>query len=380
MRITTQSRVVGTGVVAGAIGGISLLALGMMEVGGQMVPSRSRFLPHSHPHAQDPTGVMPVARKGGMATPAHIRQLLKQKKTADAVKAYDRYSQELGRDDDRLLKEVALAVILPLGKDMRDQMRGASYSALKEWRSEETVPYVEEGLGDGSGLVRALAAEGLGSLEAGRQSTRFRQALSDKAALVRVNVLKGLGRTGNLTHMSLIEPALKDDQGMVRVAALGALFTLGQTQRFGELLESARAKDRYERRSALRLLGKLGDPRGMAVLQEAANDPQPTIRASAAAGLGALGHQDALPFLVELLSDTIAAVRSVAALSLGHIDLPKSIAVLRKSLHDDNAGVRAASVAALLELGTPLTQVDHAVRPLAQDKNPAFLLQLQSCS
>ena len=60
-----------------------------------------------------------------------------------------------------LLRELAIAVILPFRADMREQIRGAAYTALKEIHSEDMVPLLEEGLGDGSGMIRALVAEGL---------------------------------------------------------------------------------------------------------------------------------------------------------------------------------------------------------------------------
>ena len=45
----------------------------------------------------------------------------------------------------------------------------------------ETIPALEDGLSDNSGLVRALAAEALGKLDAGRKSPRLRNALEDQA-------------------------------------------------------------------------------------------------------------------------------------------------------------------------------------------------------
>ncbi|MBK9306054.1 MAG: HEAT repeat domain-containing protein [Nitrospira sp.] len=71
-------------------------------------------------------------------------------------------------------------------------MRGAAFTALKEWQSPDAVPFFEDGLSDGSGLVRALAAEGLAKLDAGRRSPKFRQALEDQAVLVKEAVLKDL--------------------------------------------------------------------------------------------------------------------------------------------------------------------------------------------
>ncbi|NJL17832.1 MAG: HEAT repeat domain-containing protein [Nitrospira sp.] len=120
-----------------------------------------------------------------------IRTLVRLGNPKDALTEYDKLAQALQQDDRVMLREVALGFIVVLTKDMREQMRGAAYTALKEWQSPEAIPFFEEGLSDGSGLIRALAAEGLAKLETGRRSPKFRQALEDQAALVKEAVLKG---------------------------------------------------------------------------------------------------------------------------------------------------------------------------------------------
>src|SRR5262249_46188937 len=89
-----------------------------------------------------------------------IRSLLKLGDPKDALMEYDQLEATLKRDDPALLHDVALGFVVVLLKDMREQMRGAAYTALKELESPETIPFLEDGLSDGSGLVRALAAEG----------------------------------------------------------------------------------------------------------------------------------------------------------------------------------------------------------------------------
>ena len=79
---------------------------------------------------------------------------------------------------------MAIASILPRRMDMREQIRGAAYTALKEINSDEVIPYLEDGLTDGSGMLRALVAEALAKRKAGQQSKQFRNALKDEAGLV----------------------------------------------------------------------------------------------------------------------------------------------------------------------------------------------------
>ncbi|MEP6934503.1 MAG: HEAT repeat domain-containing protein, partial [Nitrospirota bacterium] len=124
-----------------------------------------------------------------------IRSFLKLGNPKDALVEYDKLESVLKHNDDPLLREVALGLILAMVKDMREQMRGAAYTALKEVDSDDVIPYLEDGLSDESGPVRALAVEGLSRSEAGRKSTKLRTAIKDQAGLVKARVVKALGKT-----------------------------------------------------------------------------------------------------------------------------------------------------------------------------------------
>ena len=278
----------------------------------------------------------------------------------------------LGREDEALLRKFALTSILPLRSDMRDQMRGAAYTALKEINSEEVVPYLEEGLTDGSGMVRALVAEALGNLPAGRSSKKFRQALQDQAGWVRAAVIKGLGRTGDKEVIPLIEPLLKDEQPMVQVTAAGALFKLGQKAYWTRIEQAALSQDGYERGAAMRILGRSADPRAIPILVNGMKDHQPTIRVASASGLGRLGVSQAVPYLVDALTNGIPALRTAAAVSLGRLGAKETIPLLKRSLQDKDPGVQAAAVDALLRLETPYRVVDPTVMNLISHKNPGL--------
>jgi HEAT repeat protein len=302
-----------------------------------------------------------------------VRALVKAGKPLDALAEYDAVTHASKEDDLPLLREVAFGFIVPLLKDMRDQMRGAGYSALKEIESDETVPYLEDGLSDGSGVVRALAAEGLGRLKAGQKSARFRSALSDQAALVRVGVVKGLGRSGDRSAISVIKPALNDEQRMVQAAAAGALVMLGRPDAFAQVLKVAEAGNPPEDRgAALRVLGELHDRRALPVLKEAAKDRQPSVRGAAAAALGDLGVPGTSAALAALLNDPIPAVRSSAALSLGLSGATDAVPALKKLFGDQNLAVRASAVAALLHLGRPFSEVAGVIRDLSRHGEPGI--------
>jgi len=300
-----------------------------------------------------------------------IRSLLKLGNPKDALMEYDQLEATLKREDPALLHDVALGFVVVLLKDMREQMRGAAYTALKELESPETIPFLEDGLGDGSGLVRALAAEGLAKLEEGRRSARFKKALDDQAALVKEAVLKGLGRSGEPSVVALVEPALKDPEARVRVAAAEALCRLGRGNGCDLLLQSGRALNPDEQTSAIRALLDLQRPQTLRILIEASENKQPSVRGAAAAGLARAGGQEALPALARLLKDPLPPVRISAAVSLGQIHSKESVAVLKNALQDHDASVEAFVVGALLELGERYDSVASSIANLSNAKEPA---------
>jgi len=317
--------------------------------------------------------VGPLLADNGMAPDARrlkVRALVKLGKPKEALAEYERLEARLGKEDPGVLREVAFGFITVLLTDMREQMRGASYTALRELESDETVPYFEDGLSDGSGLVRALATEGLGHLTAGRRSPRFAKMLADQAAIVRMAALKAMGRSGDRTFIPMIEQAVKDDQTSVRITAWGALAMLGQAGAWDKVREGAAVKNPEDRGIALKMLGALRDRRALPVLEEALADPQPSIRGAAAMACGDLGAGEAVPALIKLMADPLPPVRVSAALSLGELESADAVPALTKGLHDANAGARAAVASALLQLGRPFGEVEDTVRELTRHTDP----------
>lgn len=314
--------------------------------------------------------------KGGHVAPdvrrLKARTLARLGKPLDALAEYDVLVPS-GRPDDRpLLREVALGFIIPLLKDMRVQMRGVGYTALKEIESEESVPYFEDGLSDGAGQVRALAAEGLGQLEAGRRSPRLKGALQDQAAYVRKYAVQALGKTGDQAMAVLIEKSLEDEEPLVRVSAAGALAMLGQSRGWERLSGSAKSRNPDERSAALRMLGILKRGASFPELEAALGDHQPSVRAAAVSGLGDLGERRAGPLLLKALHDPIPGGRGAAVIGLGKLQYTEAMNDIKNMLNDNNPGVRADAVAVLLEFKVPYDTVAGTVRELTGDKEPSI--------
>lgn len=301
-----------------------------------------------------------------------IRSFLKLGNPKDALGEYDKLELVLTQDEVPLLREVALGFILVMVKDMREQMRGAAYTALKEVDSDEVVPYFEDGLSDGSGPVRVLAVEGLGRSEAGRKSTKLRAAIEDQAGLVKARVVKALGRTGDPGVLSLIESATKDELTTVRIAAYGALIRLGKQEVWTQLQQAAESRNPEDRADAIRTIAELKDQRGALIMTESLTFKQPSVRGAAARGLGHLGRNEAREQIEQLLKDPVPAVRESAAGGLAELGGPESVPTLTQALNDGNFTVRASAIAALLQLGRPYSTVAATAQSLAQQNDTAM--------
>lgn len=301
-----------------------------------------------------------------------LRTLLKLSKLGDAVREYELIEQELGKDDPALLRELCMGLIVPLLTDMREQMRGAGYTALKEAESEETLRYFEDGLTDGSGLVRALAVEGLGRLKSGRRSPRLRKALEDQAAVVRSTALKVLGRSGDASVMILAEKAVADEQPMVHVAALGVQAMLGRREAIRKLETSVNSLNPEEKGAALRWLAELDAVTALPLLKQGLRETQPSVRGAAAMAVAEIKGGEGAALLIPLLNDPVPPVRAAAAAGLGAFPGAAAAEALQKALHDAHPTVRAAAIGGLLEQGVVTDGLTDAVQGLVNHTDPGF--------
>ena len=300
-----------------------------------------------------------------------VRTLIKLGTPREALAEYDKLEAGLHQDDVPLLREVALGFILSLVKDMREQMRGAAYTALKEIDSDEAVPYFEDGLSDGSGPVRVLAVEGLGRSERGRRSKKLQLALDDQAGIVKARAVKALGKSGDRSVLPLIERAAKDELATVRIAAFGALIRLGRAEAWEELHKAAEAPNPEDRAEALRTMADLNDQRATPLMKGLLTYNQPSVRAAAARGLGHLHGYEAREDIEKLLGDPVPPVRESAAAALADLGTNYAVPALTRKLNDAAFSVRAAVAAGLLQLGQPFETVGPTLLALAQHNDPA---------
>jgi len=300
-----------------------------------------------------------------------IRSLLRLGNPKEALGEYDKLEPIIKQDESVLLGEIALGFVLVMTKDMREQMRGVAYTALKEWQSPEAVPFLEDGLSDGSGLVRTLAAEGLAKLETGRRSVRFRQAIDDQAALVKEAVLKGLAQSGDSMAVALAEPAIQDPEVRVRIAAVEVLCRFGRTKACASLNQSGMSPNPDERNAAIRAMVNLRGAQLVSVLIESSQHRQPSIRGAAANGLSHVPAPEALAALTRLMKDPLPPVRVGAVVSLGQLRGVDTLSLLRPALDDQDASVRAFVVGSLLEQGERFDVVADTIAALSNAKETA---------
>ena len=300
-----------------------------------------------------------------------IRTLLKLGNPKDALKEYDKLVQTMKQDDPLILREISLGFIVTLTKDMREQMRGAAYTALKEWQSPGAIPFFEDGLSDGSGLVRALAAEGLAKLDEGRRSIRFQKALEDQAALVKEAVLKGFAKSDDTSVIPLVEPALKDPEVRVRVAAAQVLCHLKRPKGCERLLQYAKAPNPDERASAIRALVDRQSSEVLPILIESSEHKQPSVRGASATGFAHVPTAEAVTALTRLLRDPLPPVRIAAAVSLGQLRGFDVRTPLHGALDDRDLSVRAFVIGALLEQGERYEILTGPIQTLTNAKEPA---------
>src|SRR5262249_43796779 len=270
-----------------------------------------------------------------------------------------------------LLREAAFGFIVVMPKDMREQMRGAAYTALKEADSDEVVPYFEDGLSDGSSAVRFLAVEGLGKSKTGRQSSKLRSAIADPAGQVKSLVVKTLGRTSDPTVIPLLESAAKDELATVRISPYGALIKLGRKDMWDELKRIAQAANPEDRAEAIKIIADMEDQRGVPLMMESLSYKQPSVRGAAVRGLGRLGRKEARPKIEQLLKDPVPAVRRAAVASLADVGGRGSLVAITNTLNDSQVMVREAAIIAFLQLNQPFDTVAPTTRALARHNDPA---------
>ncbi|MCK6503726.1 HEAT repeat domain-containing protein [Myxococcota bacterium] len=148
--------------------------------------------------------------------------------------------------------------------------------------------------------------------------------------------------------------ALGDGSSLVRVVAadrLARLALAGDPEAGPALGPAAESPDAYVRWKAA--WGLSATPSARPALEALLGDVDSDVRRQAARSLGALRDPAALPALVAALDDPNSFVRRWAAEALGALDDPAALAPLRRAAADPTTLVAAAAAHALTRRGEP---------------------------
>ena len=287
----------------------------------------------------------------------------------EALPLYERLVPPDQPDDPALLRPLALSFLTSHVRDPQEYVRIMAYTMLAELGLADTQAVLEDGLLDGSVLVRARAADAIGKAGLAGKSGPLRRALTDAMPAVRIAVMNALSEA-NVTDIKpyLIEVARTDD-GPESVFASAALYRLGKQDMLIDITGAATLPDPDVRMAALGILGQLKQASSLSVLSQGVYDPEPSVRAFAAGALGDYGQAGCVAPLTHALGDDNARVRAVVSTSLGRLGIRDNYPLLRALTRDADMLVRASAVEGLLRLGD--TSAVALAADLAKHTNPS---------
>jgi len=293
-----------------------------------------------------------------------------------ALKLYALMVPKGAPEDQSLLRAIAWGVLRSHARDRQEHVRLVAFTALADLGHPDAIPLLEDGLLDGSALVRVRAAEGLGRVAERMKGARGKvpttgltRAASDPAASVRIAAVNALGQTGGPGVQDLLTKMTQAEEGAPGVFAAGALVRLGRTDALSDVISAATLPDADSRMAALGVLGSLKHRAGLKTLTQAVYDPEPAVRAFAAGALGEFGSPEGAAALIHAIGDEDPRVRSVAAASLGRLRLPDTKPLLWQAARDPVPFVRAGGVEGLLRIGD--REALLVATDLAQHQDPA---------
>jgi HEAT repeat protein len=190
--------------------------------------------------------------------------------------------------------------------------------ALKREGGPANIERIRGFMKDESGDVRATALHALVGLRAPDAGQLALGALQDPDGLVRQIAARGLGEMEDGTAVEALGRHLVNDE------------------------------DWHVRQTAAQALLSIGGPEAVASLVRGLDDPVKEVRLAAVKGVAKLDPDAAFPALSKLaLEDPEWEIRVQAAGALGRVENPEAVPVLEKAAEDPNEFVRAAATRAL---------------------------------
>lgn len=177
---------------------------------------------------------------------------------------------------------------------------------LPEWRADLTfVKLIYALLRDKDSLVRATAAENLGSLKDPRAIPYLIEALQDINYRVRRVIIQVLGELGTVEQVPYLLALLQEKDAEIRrtvVTALGHLRAFRVLPQIRKLLQDPNKSVRSE---AIKVLGLLEDEESIPYLLTFLKDSDPEIQKMTITVLGSFGDVEVIPYLNKLSGETL---------------------------------------------------------------------------
>jgi hypothetical protein len=234
-----------------------------------------------------------------------------------ALDAYDRWLERRHMEDGYALRRIAHAVLrATAGTD-----QGRRAEAISMLEADGDVTFSGHGRGDAPGADALLAQ-------------------AAQPGPVPRNLITALGRTRDARAVAPLSVALNDPDPIVRAAAADALGSLSQPQTVPSLQSLLQDPVFAVRMSAATALHAMHDDNGTAFLREAASSQFGAIRIVAARALKDDAGPDWMATVRRLTTDEDPAVRREAAELIAPHDAELASATLKPLLDDPNPAIR----------------------------------------
>ena len=274
-----------------------------------------------------------------------------------ALDAYDRWLARRRMEDGYALRRIAQAVLRGMAR--MDQGRRAEAIAALEADGDLTMSGQSQGdAPDAAALIAEMGQPGpgrrnviiaLGRTRDNRALPPLTAALNDPDPIVRAAAADALGSLARAEAVAVLRPLLQDPVFAVRMSAATALHSMQDGSGTAFLREAASSEFAAIRVVAASALKNDAGPDWLAIVRRLATDEDPSVRRQAAALIAPHDPELASATLKTLLDDSNPAIREVARES--YIDaVLTDLTALKGHLRDQDATTRLRAAGRILQL------------------------------
>jgi len=293
--------------------------------------------------------------------------------------AVSHLAQELGGPDTGFALQALIALqrmkaasaAEPLIKALEHPLaliRAHAAEALGSLSIRAAMPALQKTLDDVNPAVRAATLIALRKFGDRKFVTQFAALLHDEDPDVRERAIEAVGELGDDTLAPMILPSLSHPAASVRAAAADALRRLGNEAAASQFLTMLTDENEQVRLKAIDAVSRFKCREAIPPLIMLLQNCSWAVRANAAEALGEIGQASAAAALHTTLKyDEVVEVRMAAAKSLGKIRDPQSVKPLEEALQDEHS-VRCRAITALGKIAAKSSQA--ALLAMLRDPAP----------